>query len=141
MLRKAFRMSVHRGHEAEYERRHRPVWRELEEALRLHGVHCYSIYLDEPTGDLFAYVELEDEDRWRALASTDVCRRWWRHMQEIMPTNPDASPVSRDLREVFHIEAPDPRSDASAHGGATRRDWATLAGRPTPLGANGSSDG
>jgi L-rhamnose mutarotase len=116
MLRKAFRMSVHRGHEAEYERRHRPVWRELEETLRLHGVHRYSIFLDEPTGDLFAYVELECEERWRALASTDVCRRWWRHMRELMPTNPDASPVSRDLREVFHIEATRPRSAASAQG-------------------------
>jgi L-rhamnose mutarotase len=103
MLRKAFRMSVHRGQEAEYERRHSPVWRELEDTLRSHGVHSYSIYLDEATGDLFAYVELESEDRWREIASTDVCRRWWGHMREIMPSNPDASPVSCDLREVFHL--------------------------------------
>jgi L-rhamnose mutarotase len=107
MLRKAFRMSVHRGQEAEYERRHRPVWRELEETLRHHGVHRYSIYLDDATGDLFAYVELESEDRWREIASTEVCRRWWGHMREIMPANPDASPVVRDLREVFHLEPPD----------------------------------
>jgi len=105
MLRKAFRMCVRRGHEAEYERRHNPIWRELEDTLRCHGVHSYSIYLDDTTGDLFAYVELESEERWRAIASTNVCRRWWCHMQEIMPANPDASPVSRDLREVFHIEA------------------------------------
>jgi L-rhamnose mutarotase len=26
-------------------------------------------------------------------------------MSEIMPANPDDSPVSRPLREVFHIEA------------------------------------
>jgi hypothetical protein len=25
-------------------------------------------------------------------------------MQGLMPSNPDGSPVSRDLREVFHIE-------------------------------------
>ena len=31
MLRKAFRMSVDAGQEAEYERRHNPIWRELEE--------------------------------------------------------------------------------------------------------------
>jgi L-rhamnose mutarotase len=114
MLRKAFRMSVHRGQEAEYERRHRPIWRELEEALRRHGVHHYSIYLDDTTGDLFAYAEVESEERWREIASTDVCRRWWGHMREIMPSNPDASPVSRDLREVFHLGPPDrPRAAES----------------------------
>ena len=39
---------------------------------------------------------------------TAVCRRWWRHMREIMPANADDSPVSRELREVFHIEKTGP---------------------------------
>jgi L-rhamnose mutarotase len=33
-----------------------------------------------------------------------VCRRWWQHMRELMPSHPDNSPVSTELREVFHIE-------------------------------------
>src|SRR5262249_10614957 len=103
MLRKAFRMSVHAGQEGEYERRHNPIWRELEETLVRHGVRRYSICLDPATRDLFAYAEIDSEERWQAIASTDVCRRWWRHMQDLMPSNPDASPVARDLREVFHI--------------------------------------
>jgi L-rhamnose mutarotase len=103
MIRKAFRMTVHQGHEAEYERRHRPIWKELEDTLLQHGVRTYSIYLDPETSDLFGYVEIEDDDRWRAVADTEVCRRWWRHMREIMPANADDSPVSRELREVFHI--------------------------------------
>ena len=55
-----------------------------------------------------AGVEVESEERWQAIASTDVCRRWWRHMREIMPSNPDDSPVSRELREVFHVEGREP---------------------------------
>jgi L-rhamnose mutarotase len=109
MLRKAFRMSVHRGQEAEYERRHRPIWPELEATLRDHGVSHYSIFLDPATNDLFAYVEIDSEERWRAIASTVVCRQWWSSMRELMPSNADDSPVSRDLREVFHIGAA-PRS-------------------------------
>jgi len=105
MLRKAFRMSVHAGQEAEYERRHNPIWRELEDTLLRHGVRTYTIFLDPATRDLFGYVEVESEERWRAIADTEVCRRWWRHMKEIMPANPDDSPVSSELREVFHIEA------------------------------------
>ena len=88
VVRKAFRMAVHPGHEAEYERRHRPIWEELERALIAHGVGTYSIFLDPETRDLFGYVEVEDEARWAAVAETDICRRWWRYM-----------------REVFHIEA------------------------------------
>ena len=105
MIRKAFRMAVDRGDENEYERRHRPVWPELGATLLDHGVRSYSIFLDVETNDPFGYAEIECEEQWRAIASTEVCQRWWRHMRELMPTNPDHSPVSRDLREVFHIRA------------------------------------
>lgn len=105
MTRIAFRMSVNPGQEAEYERRHSPIWRELEETLRSHGVRSYSIFLDPATRDLFAYAEVEDRARWDAVADTDVCRRWWRAMRPLMLAEPDDRPVSSDLREVFHIGA------------------------------------
>lgn len=104
MIRKAFVMSVDAGCEEEYERRHRPVWPELEETLKDHGVHNYSIFLHPETRQLFGYVEIEDEQRWAAIAETDVCRRWWAHMKEVMPANPDNSPVSVELREIFHVD-------------------------------------
>ena len=103
MIRKAFRMCVYPGRHQEYTRRHNPIWAELEEALLAHGVRSYSIFLDPETGDLFAYAEIESEELWRAIAETEVCQRWWRHMEELMPTNPDGSPVARDLSGVFHI--------------------------------------
>lgn len=104
MIRKAFRMSVHPQHHEEYARRHDPIWKELEDTLVRHGVRSYSIYLDPATSELFAYAEIESEERWRAIAATEVCQRWWRHMRDVMPANPDNSPVSWELREVFHIE-------------------------------------
>jgi L-rhamnose mutarotase len=104
MIRKAFKMSVHKDQHEEYARRHNPIWRELEDTLLDHGVRSYSIYLDPQTSELFGYAEIESEERWAAVASTDVCQRWWRHMRDLMPSNPDSSPISRDLREVFHIE-------------------------------------
>lgn len=103
MIRKAFKMSVHRDQHAEYARRHQPIWKELEDTLRSHGVRSYSIFLDEQTSELFAYAEIEDEKRWNAIAQTEVCRRWWKHMREIMPANADDSPVSVPLQEVFHL--------------------------------------
>ena len=105
MIRKAFRMSVHAGHEAEYARRHQPIWPDLEQALLRHGVHTYSIFFDPSTNDLFAYVEFESEEQWAAIAATEVCQRWWRDMRKLMPSNPDNSPVALELREVFHIES------------------------------------
>ena len=106
MIRKAFKMSVNADQHAEYARRHNPIWHELEETLLSHGVLSYSIFLDESTSELFAYVEIEDEAGWNAVAQTEVCRRWWKHMREIMPSNPDNSPVSRELKKVFHMERP-----------------------------------
>ena len=97
-------MAVNPQETVEYERRHSPIWPELQEVLRAHGVHDYSIFLDETDGSLFGYVEVEDEARWEAIARTPVCRRWWTHMRDIMPTNPDDSPRSVALREVFHLD-------------------------------------
>ncbi len=104
MIRRAFRMWVTEGQAEEYERRHTPIWPELESTLLEHGVRTYSIFLDRHTNELFAYAEFESEERWAEVAQTEVCQRWWRHMREIMPSNADNSPVSRDCREVFHIE-------------------------------------
>ncbi len=103
MIRKAFLMSVNPDKHEEYERRHRPIWAELEAAIKEHGTLSYSIFLDSETSQLFGYVEIEDEERWNAIARTGACRRWWAFMRDIMPANPDNSPVSRELREVFHI--------------------------------------
>ena len=103
MIRKAFVMSVHPGSEAEYARRHSPIWPELEAVLKNHGVHRYSIFLHPETRQLFAYAEIESEERWAAIASTPECRRWWIHMADVMPANPDSSPIAHALPEVFHL--------------------------------------
>ena len=103
VIRKAFVMQVNPDQHEEYERRHRPIWPELEAVLKDHGVTSYSIFLDKDTHQLFAYAEIEDEARWAAIADTEICRKWWGHMKDVMPSNPDGSPVAKDLREVFHI--------------------------------------
>jgi len=103
-IRKAFVMSVNPGQEKEYEKRHRPIWPELEAVLKRHGVHNYSIFLHAETRQLFAYAEIEDEAHWQAIAQTPECQKWWRHMGDIMPANPDHSPKSASLREVFHLD-------------------------------------
>ena len=103
MLRKAFVMEVHAGSEAEYERRHNPIWPELETVLHRHGVRSYSIFLHPATRQLFGYVEVEDEARWQAIHQTPECRRWWAWMKEIMPSHPDDRPIAEPLREVFHL--------------------------------------
>ncbi len=96
-------MSVNPGCEAEYARRHQPIWDELAATLKQHGAENYSIFLHPETHQLFAYVEIEDEARWAAVAKTEVCQRWWKYMGDVMPSNPDSSPVARDLPEVFHL--------------------------------------
>ncbi|WP_042725321.1 L-rhamnose mutarotase [Chthoniobacter flavus] len=103
MIRKAFVMSVHASSEEEYARRHSPIWPELEQVLKDHGAHNYSIFLHPGTRQLFGYVEIEDEARWNAIAQTPICQKWWTRMADVMPANPDHSPVAQELKEVFHL--------------------------------------
>lgn len=97
-------MSVHPSQKNEYARRHNPIWQELADTLKQHGAHNYSIFYNDRTNQLFAYVEVEDEQRWDAIAQTEICKKWWRHMSEIMPSNSDGSPKSSPLEEVFHLD-------------------------------------
>lgn len=96
-------MSVDPARHSEYRRRHDALWPEMITTLKAHGVQSYSIFLDETRSLLFAYAEIASEQRWQAVAETPACRRWWDFMKDIMPSNPDGSPVSQDLREVFHL--------------------------------------
>lgn len=103
MIRKAFVMAVNPDAHEEYRKRHNPIWPRLEEVLRSHGVRNYSIFLCSRTHQLFAYAEIESEERWRSIAQTEVCQEWWQAMRDVMPTNADGSPVSQNLDEVFHL--------------------------------------
>lgn len=104
MIRKASVMKVYEGMYEEYRKRHDELWPEMKEMLEQHGMIHYSIFLDENTGNLFAYVEIEDEERWSRTADTEINRKWWDYMKDIMETNPDNSPVSVPLTEVFRLE-------------------------------------
>lgn len=104
MIRKAFVMTLKPDCQDEYERRHNPIWPELQGILKEHGVSNYSIFLNRATDQLFGYAEIESEELWAQIAQTEVCQRWWAHMKELMLTNPDNSPSATDLIEVFHLE-------------------------------------
>lgn len=102
-IRKGFVMQLHPGAEAEYLRRHEQIWPELVVELKAHGASNYSIFLHPTTLQLFGYVEVEDEQRWQAIANTDVCQRWWAYMQGLMETNSDSSPSSLSMQSVFYM--------------------------------------
>lgn len=104
MIRKAFVMQVNPDKHEEYEKRHNPIWDELAQTLKQHGSHHYSIFLDKQRHLLFGYVEIESEARWAAVAQTDVCQKWWQYIADVMPSNPDNSPVSSDLKSVFYLD-------------------------------------
>ena len=103
MPRIAFKMKLCAGQEAEYRRRHDALWPELETLLKETGIADYSIFLDEKTLDLFGVLNIENPVRLDDLPQHPVMQRWWAYMADIMETNPDNSPLSQPLREVFYL--------------------------------------
>ncbi|KAB2663839.1 L-rhamnose mutarotase [Brucella tritici] len=99
----AFRMTLNPGMEAEYRRRHDEIWPELVDLLHEAGVSDYAIYLDEETNILFGVLTRSAGHGMATLPDHPVMKKWWAHMADIMATNPDNSPVSVDLKPVFHM--------------------------------------
>lgn len=104
MKREAFKMYLKPGYEAEYERRHSEIWPEVKQLLKESGVSDYSIYWDKDTNILFAVQKISGEASSQDLGDNPIIQKWWAYMADIMETNPDNSPVSIPLKEVFHMD-------------------------------------
>jgi L-rhamnose mutarotase len=104
MHRIAFLMRIQPGTEEEYQRRHAQVWPQMLAELKAAGCHNYSIFLDGLR--LFAYLEVEDIDQYRAyLAASEVAAEWETHMSDILIREVDpATGFPALLPEVFHLD-------------------------------------
>ncbi len=102
-MRVAFKMKLFPGFEAEYKKRHDEIWPELVALLKDTGISEYSIFLDEETNALFGFLKVPDSQNLDALPAQAVMQKWWAYMGDIMESNPDNSPVSVPLKEVFYL--------------------------------------
>ena len=103
MERVAFKMKLKPGFEEEYKRRHDQIWSQLKALLKAAGISEYSIYLDESTNSLFGVLKAADRKTLDDLPKDPVMQKWWAYMSDIMDTNPDHSPVSVPMKEVFYL--------------------------------------
>jgi L-rhamnose mutarotase len=103
MTKRAFKMQLFDGFVDEYKKRHDELWPELEQLLKETGIHEYSIFLDEETNALFGVMNVEDEALLDKLPQHPVMQKWWKYMGDIMESNPDNSPVSVGLKEMFYL--------------------------------------
>ena len=103
--REAFKMFLKPGFEDEYQRRHAALWPEMKKLLRESGVYDYSIFWDKETNILFGYQECEGEGNSQDTDHVDpITQKWWDMMADIMEVNPDNSPVTVPVQEVFHLD-------------------------------------
>jgi len=99
----AFKMKLFPGCETEYKKRHDGIWPELSALLKQAGISEYSIFLDEETGNLFGFLKADDPKLLDSLPAQAIMQKWWAYMGDIMESNPDHSPVSVPLKEVFYL--------------------------------------
>ncbi|MFY0653555.1 MAG: L-rhamnose mutarotase [Cyclobacteriaceae bacterium] len=104
MNRLAFKMHLNEGQKEVYKKRHDEIWPELKTLLKENGVSEYSIFLDEESNTLFAFQKVEGSSGSQNLADNPIVRKWWDFMADVMKVNPDNSPVSVPLEEVFYME-------------------------------------
>jgi len=100
----AFKMKLNAGQAAEYKKRHDNIWNELKTELKNAGVYDYNIFLDEETNILFAVQKVKEGFSGDSQTVTPITQKWWDMMADIMEVNPDNSPVSKPLVQMFHFE-------------------------------------
>ncbi len=104
MNRLAFKMKLNPGQKEAYTQRHNAIWPELKQLLKDVGVSEYSIFFDEETHTLFAFQKVNGKGGSQDLSDNPIVKKWWDFMADIMEVNPDNSPVSIPLEEVFYMK-------------------------------------
>jgi len=104
MKRLAFKMYLNEGQKETYIKRHDKIWPELKQLLKEAGVSEYSIFLDEETNTLFAFQKVSGVGGSQDLGQTEIVQKWWKYMADVMKVNPDSSPITAPLEEVFFME-------------------------------------
>jgi len=104
MNRMAFKMHLNEGQKKEYIKRHNELWPEVRNLLKESGIAEYSIFLDEETNTLFAFQKVYGTEGSQDLGKTEIVKKWWKFMSDIMNVNPDNSPVTKELEEVFYLK-------------------------------------
>ncbi len=99
----AFRMNLFEGQAAEYEKRHDEIFPELAQALKDAGVSDYTIWLDPESNHLFGILTRSDDHTMNTLPDTEIMKRWWAHMADMMEPHPDNVPVQVPLKRVFYL--------------------------------------
>ncbi|MDR2038952.1 MAG: L-rhamnose mutarotase [Bacteroidales bacterium] len=103
MKRVAFKMKLKPGFREEYIKRHNEVWPDIVDLIKKSGISDYSIFLDEETNILFGIQEVEGGMSSQDLGAAEIQQKWWNYMSDIMEVNPDNSPVTIHLEEVFYM--------------------------------------
>ncbi|MDR0711416.1 MAG: L-rhamnose mutarotase [Prevotellaceae bacterium] len=103
MKRVAFKMKLKPGFKQEYIKRHSEVWPEIAALIKRSGVSDYSIFLDEETNILFGVQKVSGDVSSQGLGAEEIQQKWWSYMSDIMEVNPDSSPISIPLEEVFYL--------------------------------------
>ncbi len=103
MQRLAFKMKLNPDQKEVYIKRHNELWPDLKKLLKDSGISEYSIFFDEETHTLFAFQKVSGKGGSQELASNEIVKKWWKFMADIMEVNPDNSPVSIPLEEVFYM--------------------------------------
>ena len=81
------------GCEKEYAKRHAAIWPELKH------------FWDKETNILFAYQECSKDTNSQDTTDVDpITQKWWDMMADIMEVNPDNSPVTIPIEELFHMD-------------------------------------
>jgi L-rhamnose mutarotase len=104
MQRIAFKMQLNEGQKVAYKKRHDEIWPELKRLLKESGVCEFSIFLDTETNILFAFQKVTGDGGSQDLGQTEIVKKWWKYMSDVMKVNEDNSPVTVALEEVFYLD-------------------------------------
>ena len=104
MERLTFRLQLNKGFKKEYEKRHNPIWKELEDYFLNNGVIDYSIFIDDKSDELFGVIKIESKENWDKISISDVVSRWRLYMKDFYKTDSNGVPILSRMREVFYVE-------------------------------------
>lgn len=106
MQRVGFMLRVKKDKLSEYKKHHENVWSEMQDALRRHGWHNYTLFVSED-GLLFGYFEAAEsfQASLDGMAKEDINAKWQDFMAPYFESiSGHADENMLELEPVFHLD-------------------------------------
>lgn len=100
---KAYKLKLLPEKENELKEQYKNLWQGIIETIHIYGGKNFSMFLDEKSGEVVCYIEVENEQLWKQCEKVELHKRWWENLSGILEMDEHTIPLCSEMNLIYHL--------------------------------------